>query len=171
MKRRARPIAELPFDKVLAQAQALADLLAPFDLGLNMKERNRRLKMPSSRADAVVPLVGLAKDYGLGAYAAPIDENRTALAKLAQLQLVLTGIQTVTSGLFMSAESETWRATTTVYTMLRRLARADGDLARHLQPVVARYFARKKAAPEKSPAATPTPAAVPSATKKARRRG
>jgi hypothetical protein len=55
--------------------------------------------------------------------------------------------------------------------MLRRLARADGDLARHLQPVVARYFARKKAAPEKSPAATPTPAAVPSATKKARRRG
>jgi len=170
MKRRTRPIGELPFDKVLAQARALAALLALFDLALRMKDRNRRLKMPSANADAIVPILDLASRRGLDAYAAPIEEHRSALAKLAELRIVLVDIEMITSGLAMTSESETWKAATTVYTMLRRLARSDGELNHLLQPVVNRYFARKKRGAEKAPAGASEPVAPAKAKKKARRR-
>jgi hypothetical protein len=169
MKRPVRPVDELPFDAVLAQTRALRKVLAPFDLGLTAKERNRRLKMPSKSADAIRPLLLLAKRHGLDAHAAPIAEHRRALDKLAELQNELTIVQIITSGLFMTSESETWKATTTIYTMLRRLARSDPDLAHALRPVVTRYFARKKADGPEEPAAPA--AATASPKKKAPRRG
>jgi hypothetical protein len=118
--------------------------------------------------DAVVPSLGLAKSYGLGAYAAPIEEHRRALSQLVALQVELRAIQSVTSGIFMSSESETWKATTTVYTMLRRIARSDGDLAHLLQPIVTKYFARRKRRAPEAPAAEQAAATAPSAKKRAR---
>jgi hypothetical protein len=152
MKRRTRPIGDVPFDKALSQARALAALLAPFALKLSTKDRNRRLKMPRASADAIPHLLDLAKTQGLGAYAAPIEEHRSALAKLAELRLFIGHIETIMSDLAMTSESKTWAAATTVYTMLRRLARSDGDLAALLQPVVKKYFARNKRGAEKTPA-------------------
>jgi hypothetical protein len=169
MKRRARPIAAFPFDKAIAQAQAVIDLLEPFKLDLTMKDRNRRLKLPSKNFGAIAHLLYLAKEHGLDAYAAPIEEHAGPLEKLAKLRAILNIAADQTSELIMSSETETWQATTIVYTSLRRIARSDGDLAANLTPIVQKYFARKRSAGADATASTPEAAPAIKRSKKKKR--
>jgi hypothetical protein len=145
MKRDVRPIATFPFDEAIAHADALVALLEPFKLGLSMKDRNRRLKLPSKNAGAIAPLLELAKLRGLDVYAAPIEEHAGALEQLAKLQIVFELLSGMTADLIMNSETETWQATTLVYTALRRIARSDGELEALLEPIVQKYFKRKRA--------------------------
>jgi hypothetical protein len=183
MKRASRPVATIPFDEIRVHAKAILDLLAPFKLELTMKDRNRRLKFPKKSAGAVVPLLHLAKVNGIEAYAAPIVAHSEAITQLVELRVLLGVIDSQTTDLLMRSETETWQATTTIYTMLRRFARTDGELEAALLPIVQKYFARKRsssrdgastegaategAAPD-APAA-PTPAKKTKTKKKARR--
>ena len=172
MKRRPRPISAFPFDEIRAHAQAILDLLEPFKLEMSVRDRNRRLKLPSKNVGAIAVLVHLAKEQGLDAQAAPIEEHWGAALKMDQLRILLDLIGVRAAELRMRSESETWKATTLVYTMLRRIARSDGDLEGQLAPVVQKYFARKAVpAAETTPAAPdPAPPVTKTKKKKARRR-
>jgi hypothetical protein len=168
---RSTPI-DQALDQAVVHAQALVDLLEPHSPQFSVKDRNRRLKLPSNSAEAIAPLLNLAKENGLGPQAAPIEEHAGTLAILRGLRIGITHAQTLATDIEMRSETETWQATTLVYTMLRRLARTDGELEALLAPIVEKYFRKKKApapAAEEAGAPAETPA-TPAPKKRKKRR-
>ena len=65
MKRRPDPNLAASLDKALVHAQALVDLFEPHRLGTSMKDRNRRLKLPSTNVGAIAPILHMAKKLSL----------------------------------------------------------------------------------------------------------
>ena len=177
--KKARPVPASPatlddaIDQAIAHAQALVELLVRHSPGYSVKDRNRRLKLPSTSTGAIAPLLHIAKKHGLAPHAAPIEEHTATLAKLIELRVRVTRANTLSADLEMQSETATWQATTLVYTMLRRLARSDGDLTAQLAPIVEKYFTRKKqaaAAADAGSAQAPVGAQAPSVAKKAKKR-
>jgi hypothetical protein len=160
-------------DEAIAQARRLVTLLDAHDPGYSVKDRNRRLKLPSNNAGAIAPLLHLAKRNGLGAQAAPIEEHAGTRARLSELRVQITLAAGLASDIEKWSESATWQATTTIYTILRRLARRDVELEATLAPVVAKYFTRRRAvAPAVADGeSAPKPAGAPAAKKRKQKRG
>jgi hypothetical protein len=115
---------------------------------LTVKDRQRSTKLRKG-GETVIPTVATLSDqFGLTLASHP---TKTMVAKAKQAQdliplhkQLVTATKHVADQMF-SANSESWAAATVHYTMLRRLAKTDGDLATALAPVE-QFFAHRSAA-------------------------
>ena len=114
---------------------------------LTATDRKRSSKLRKG-GEAVIPAVAaLANQFGL---AVPGLPTATMLAQLNKAQSLVplhkqmvTALKKVEDSIFL-AHSESWSSTTVHYTMLQRLAKKDGDLAKALAPVSQFFAARSR---------------------------
>jgi hypothetical protein len=112
---------------------------------LTAKDRQRSAKLRKG-GETVIPTVAtLSEQFGLTVSSHP---TKTMVAKAKQAQSLIplhkqlvTATKNVADQMF-SANSESWAAAQVHYSMLRRLAKTDGDLATALAPIE-EFFARR----------------------------
>jgi hypothetical protein len=114
---------------------------------LTGKERIRSVKLRKGGETVIPTVAALSAQFGLTVASHPTDAM-VASAKKAQSLIALhkqlvAATKNVSDQMF-TANSESWAAATVHYSMLRRLARTDGDLATALAPVT-KFFSSRSA--------------------------
>jgi hypothetical protein len=144
-KKKAAPAADAA---ALATAHGLvkqvAKILGPAP-SLTVTDRKRTAKLRKG-GETVIPTVAtLAEQFGLKVASHPTDAMVTkaqrAHALLPLHKLLVATTKQVADQMF-SANAESWQAATVHYSMLRRLARTNGDLESALTPVT-QFFAHR----------------------------
>ena len=114
---------------------------------LTATDRKRSAKLRKGGETVIQTVAALATQFGLSV---PGYSTQTMLAQLKQAQDLLplhkqmvTALKKVEDSIFL-AHSESWSSATVHYTMLRRLAKKDGDLAKALAPVSQFFAARSE---------------------------
>jgi hypothetical protein len=136
---------------LLADAKALCDKITAMvgpAAKLTQADYRRSTKLRKGGQGALPTIVALAEQTGLVVPSHPtktIVEKMDLAESLVPLhkQLVIATKQ-IGDALFL-AQSQSWSGATVHYTMLRRLAKKDGDLARALAPVIQFFAARSTA--------------------------
>jgi hypothetical protein len=136
---------------VLDEAKSLIDKITALvgslpAITVNDKQRSSKLR---KGGETVIPTVAaLATQFGL---TVPGHPTATMLAQLNQAQdliplhkQMVTALKKVEDAIFLG-HSQSWASATVHYSMLRRLAKKDGDLEKALAPA-SQFFARKSPA-------------------------
>ncbi|HZS38127.1 MAG TPA: hypothetical protein VFF06_14920 [Polyangia bacterium] len=89
-----------------------------------------------------------------GVSTAEITAQRTRAARLRPLQQSVEELAGKLGTAVFAAQSQSWAATTDLYTALKWMSRRNANLRRELAPVTA-FFANGKRKPKPTPPATP----------------
>jgi hypothetical protein len=179
-----------PSEEVALLVAAITALAGPA-LALTATDRKRSVRLRKGGEKVIPTILALANQFGVTVASHPTGPVAADIAKaqqLAPIQKQLVTAEKQVSDAIFSAESRAWEAATVLYSILKRLAKTNGDLATALAPV-AQFFAKKspavvkareekrggrkgtkkKAAPggASEPAATPEPATPANGTPKA----
>jgi hypothetical protein len=112
---------------------------------LTSKDRKRSVRLRKGGEKVVPTLLALSDRIGLSVPSYPTAAIQANLDKVKALSPVHEGVtsaQKHLSDAIFQAQSEIWEGATVHYTMLKRLAKTDGDVANTLAPV-AEFFAHK----------------------------
>ena len=111
-------------------------------------DRRRSAKLRKGGETVIPTVAALASQFGL---TVPGHPTATMLAQLKQAQdliplhkQMVIALKKVEDSIFLG-HSQSWASATVHYSMLRRLAKKDGDLAEALAPA-SQFFARKSPA-------------------------
>jgi hypothetical protein len=154
-------------------------------LALTAKQRQRAVRLRKG-GEKVIPIItALSEQFGLDLPSHPTAAIKANVSKANELVAIHKQLVTATkqvSDAIFKAQSEGWDGATVHYTVLKRLAKSNGDLAEALTPVK-EFFAQKSPAvveaedakrghrkgvkepkaPKTSPAEATTTATTPSA--------
>jgi hypothetical protein len=122
--------------------------MAGAPLALTAKERRRAVRLRKGGEKVIPTITALSEQYGLtvpshptSAITANVNKANSLVAVHKQL---VTATKQVEDAIF-KAQSESWDGATVHYTVLKRLAKSDGDIATALAPVK-EFFAQKSPA-------------------------
>jgi len=117
-------------------------------LALTGKDRRRAVRLRKGGEKVIPTLTALSEQFGIdlpshptSAITANVNKANSLVAVHKQL---VTATKQVADAIF-KAQSESWDGATVHYTVLKRLAKSDGDLATALAPVK-QFFAQKSPA-------------------------
>jgi hypothetical protein len=114
---------------------------------LTATDRKRSAKLRKGGETVIATVATLSDQFGLTVASHPtttmVQKASQAKALIPLHKQLVTATKQVADQMF-SANSESWAAATVHYTMLRRLAKTDGDLATALAPVK-QFFAHQSA--------------------------
>jgi hypothetical protein len=142
-------------------------------LALTAKERRRAVRLRKGGEKVIPTITALSEQFGINVPSHPTSAIKANVTKANSLVAVhkqlVTATKQVEDAIF-KAQSESWDGATVHYTVLKRLAKSDGDIATALAPVK-EFLAQKspavikaedekrggrKGTKAKSAAATPT---------------
>jgi hypothetical protein len=112
---------------------------------LTSKDRKRSLKLRKGGEKVVPTLLALSDRIGLNVPSHPTSAIQANLDKVKALSPVHESVVSAEKHLgdsIFQAQSKIWEGATVHYTVLRRLAKTDGDIANALAPVT-EFFAQK----------------------------
>jgi hypothetical protein len=117
-------------------------------LALTAKDRQRSLRLRKGGEKVIPAITALSEQYGIKVPSHPtsvitanVEQAKNLVAVHKQL---VTATKQVSDAIF-KAESKGWQGATVHYSVLKRLAKMDGDLAEALAPV-SEFFAKKSPA-------------------------
>jgi hypothetical protein len=132
---------------------------------LTSKDRKRSAKLRKGGETVIPTVAALAQQYGLSVPGFPTGTMLTQLNQAQDLiplhKQMVSALDKVENAIFVG-HSKSWASATVHYTMLRRLAKTDGELASALAPV-AQFFASGRRKGAKAAQAATTPASVATA--------
>jgi hypothetical protein len=135
---------------------------------LSPKDRTRSLKLRKGGETVIPTVTALSDQFGLSIVSHPtttmVEGAKKAQSLIPLYKQLVQAAKQVADQMF-TANSTSWSAATVHYTMLRRLAKTNGDLQEALVPVN-QFFAQKKTkkdAESTAEAAAADPAPVPTA--------
>ncbi|HEY2515664.1 MAG TPA: hypothetical protein VGI39_32570 [Polyangiaceae bacterium] len=134
---------------------------------LTLADVRRSTKLRKGGEKVIPTLATLSEQAGLVVPSHPTDtmQQKMDLAEsLVPLHKVLVVLTKQVADVLFLAQSESWDAATVHYSVLRRLAQKNGDLARALAPVT-QFFAvrsKKKVPSSDAPGAAPATPTAPS---------
>ena len=115
---------------------------------LSAKDRKRSLKLRKGGETVIATVAALSDQYGLSIASHPtttmVSGAKKAQSLLPLYNQLIQATKQVSDQMF-SANAQSWGAATVHYTMLKRLAKTNGDLAEALVPVQ-QFFAQRSAA-------------------------
>jgi hypothetical protein len=118
---------------------------------LTQADIQRSAKLRKGGAAVVQAVAAISDKFGLVvpslSTATMVDQIDQAEALVALHKELVSAAKHVSDVIFL-AQSKSWNGATTHYSMLRRLARTDGDVAKTLLPVVQFFAARSTAVEE-----------------------
>ena len=129
---------------LLAQVTAVA---GP-PLALTGKDRQRAIRLRKGGEKVIPTITALSEQFGLSVPSHPtsaITANVTQANGLVALHKQLVTATKQVSDAMFQADSKSWEGATVHYSVLKRLAKTNGDLATALAPV-SEFFARKSPA-------------------------
>jgi hypothetical protein len=133
--------AAIEVESLLASVAAVAGP-AP---ALTSKDRKRSVKLRKGGEKVVPTILALSDRLGLSLPSHPTAAIQADLDKVKTLAPVHVGIVSAEKHLgdaIFQAQSRIWEGATVHYTVLKRLAKTDGDIANALAPVT-QFFAQK----------------------------
>ncbi len=117
-------------------------------LALTANDRKRATKLRKGGEKVIPTIVALSQQFGLVVPSHPTSAITANVNKATNLVAVhkqlVTATKQVADAIF-KAQSEGWDGATVHYTVLKRLSKSDGDLAKALAPV-SDFFAKKSPA-------------------------
>jgi hypothetical protein len=117
-------------------------------LALTVKDRKRATKLRKGGEKVIPTIVALSEQLGLSLPSHPTSAITANVNKATNLVAVhkqlVTATKQVADAIF-KAQSEGWDGATVHYTVLKRLSKSDGDIAKALAPATA-FFAKKSPA-------------------------
>ena len=141
---------------VLADAKALSEkitALAGPAPALTRSDISRSAKLRKGGATVVQTLASLSDKVGLVVPSQPtatmVEKINQAQSLVALHQELVTATKHVADAMFQ-AQSQSWAGATAHYTMLRRLGKMDGSVAKALEPVTQFFAARSTAVKEEA---------------------
>ncbi|MGO8993770.1 MAG: hypothetical protein ACLQVI_10615 [Polyangiaceae bacterium] len=117
-------------------------------LALTAKDRRRAVRLRKGGEKVIPTITALSEQFGLSVPSYPasaITANVTQANSLVAVHKQLVTATKQVSDAIFSAQSKGWEGATVHYSVLKRLARTDGDLATALAPVT-EFFAQKSPA-------------------------
>jgi hypothetical protein len=115
---------------------------------LTAKDRKRSVKLRKGGEKVIPTLLALSERLGLVVPSHPTSAIQANLDKVKTLTPVLESVTSAEKHLadaVFESQSAAWEGATVHYSVLRRLAKTDGDVANTLAPVAA-FFAKKSTA-------------------------
>ncbi len=144
---------------LLADAKALDEKLTALvgpPPALTKSDVQRSAKQRKGGAQVVKTIAALSDKFGLVVSSIPTATLVAKVNKAEDLvalhQELVTATKHVADAMFQ-AQSESWAGATVHYSMLRRLAKTDGSVAKSLQPVVQFFAARSTSVENEAKAA------------------
>lgn len=125
-------------DAAVKQIEKLSIVLNDGKPALTPAARNRRLKMRRGGEKYLATLATLCASNGLeivGHSTAEMPKKLETVQQLAPLRKAVTELLKMLDDQAMRAETECWQTATLMYSMLRPLARRDGNVAEVLAPM------------------------------------
>jgi hypothetical protein len=135
-------------ESVPSEVQSFLDAVTAIagpKLALTSKDRRRSVKLRKGGEKIVPTILALSDRIGLTVPSHPTAAIQANLDKVKTLSAVLEGVVSAQKHLadaLFQAHSEIWGGATVHYTMLKRLAKGDGDVANALAPAT-EFFAHK----------------------------
>jgi hypothetical protein len=114
-------------------------------LALTVKERRRTVRLRKGGEKVIPTITALSEQYGINVPSHPTSDITASLEQAKNLVAIHKQLVTATkhvSDAIFQAESKGWQGATVHYSVLKRLARTDGDIAEALAPV-SEFFAKK----------------------------
>lgn len=127
--------------------QSIAAIAGPAP-ALTSKDRKRTSKLRKGIEKVIPTLLALSDRIGLQVPSHPtsaIQENLDKVKTLAPVHESVTSAEKHLGDAIFQAQSAVWEGATVHYTVLRRLARTNGDVANALAPVT-EFFSHKQPA-------------------------
>ena len=122
--------------------------MAGAPLALTSKDRRRAVRLRKGGEKVIPTITALSEQFGISVPSHPTSAITANLKKASSLVAVhkqlVTATKQVADAIF-KAQSVSWDGATVHYSVLKRLARSDGDLATALAPV-SEFFAKKSPA-------------------------
>ena len=137
--------------------EQVAAALGPV-LALTAKERKFGIKLPKGGVKIIRTVAALSDQAGVNVPAYPTATMTADAAEAESLIAIHSQLISATKQVadqIFSANRRSWKAATTHYVILRRLARNDGDLQAKLAEAQEFFKRRKKVAAKPDPAKTP----------------
>ena len=127
---------------------AILTAMAGTPLALTAKERRRAVRLRKGGEKVIPTITALSEQFGISVASHPTSAITANVNKANSLVAVhkqlVTATKQVEDAIF-KAQSDSWDGATVHYTVLKRLARSNGDLATALTPVK-EFFAQKSPA-------------------------
>jgi len=148
-------------EKAVNEVKGATDAVNKYVLNLTPNEKRRSAK-PRRGGDKISELIArVAIDWKLavtGVTPGEIVAHRDRAMRLRPLQEASLALARSLGDAIYDAESKAWSATTSVYSVLKNVARKDGALRAELAPAM-EFFSTGKRKPKTPPApkTTPTP--------------
>jgi hypothetical protein len=115
---------------------------------LTTKDRQRTVRLRKGGEKVVPTILALSERIGLSIPSHPtatIQANLDKVKTLSPVHESLVSAEKHVGDTIFQAQSDAWDGATVHYTMLKRLSKTDGDIAKSLAPVTA-FFAHKSPA-------------------------
>jgi hypothetical protein len=112
---------------------------------LTAKARVRSLKLRKGGEKFIPTILALSERIGLNVPSHPVSAIKESLGKFQTLAPIHESVVSAEKHLgdaIFQAQAQCWEGATVHYSVLRRLAKTDGDIANALAPV-AQFFAKK----------------------------